>query len=437
MRRKNRKSDATEAVEPAKKVVCGGTPDGPISGLEGRRATAVRLVVCIHGYEQQLRTRGQSPPAAVNEWTLHTSLSGGSSGSYVQLSPRWPQQQQQQQGHDAALGALRPPGQGRQDGNGQSRLSGERRTHLTPPGGSGATTGQPQAAPACAKSRACAAAWQPTTWSTASVLAALVASPHECAHGFGYDAGHGIRLAQLLERVGVHCTSVGKASQAADNELAAAPGTCSDSSTSHHLLKPLTKTPILCPVRLDSSTPLSTRRSPVPLCRRALPLVRSCSLDSIQQQQQRGSPCWVKLNRRISPLPPESAFDVACSAGADVFAVKIEQSGGLFAAQRVAAIADAAGIAVYGGTMLEGAVGTIAAAHLFSTFQHLQWGTELFGPLLLAEEILVQPLGYHDFHLDVPTAPGLGIELDEDRISAFRRDAKRASVTVISSAAGA
>lgn len=133
---------------------------------------------------------------------------------------------------------------------------------------------------------------------------------------------------------------------------------------------------------------------------------------------------------------PESAFDVACSAGADVFAIKIEQSGGLFAAQRVAAVADAAGIAVYGGTMLEGAVGTIAAAHLFSTFQHLQWGTELFGPLLLAEEILVAPLKYHDFHLDVPTTPGLGIELDEDRISAFRRDAKRASVTVINNAAG-
>ncbi len=42
-------------------------------------------------------------------------------------------------------------------------------------------------------------------------------------------------------------------------------------------------------------------------------------------------------------------------AGADVFAIKIEQSGGLFAAQRVAAIADAAGIELYGGTMPEGA----------------------------------------------------------------------------------
>ncbi|WP_200878020.1 muconate/chloromuconate family cycloisomerase [Burkholderia paludis] len=119
---------------------------------------------------------------------------------------------------------------------------------------------------------------------------------------------------------------------------------------------------------------------------------------------------------------PESAFEIARNAGADVFAIKIEQSGGLFAAQQVAAIADAAGIELYGGTMLEGAVSTIASAHLFASFRHLQWGTELFGPLLLTEEILARPLDYSDFELTVPTGPGLGIELDEDRVRHFMRD---------------
>ncbi|GAB2454809.1 muconate/chloromuconate family cycloisomerase [Comamonas humi] len=124
---------------------------------------------------------------------------------------------------------------------------------------------------------------------------------------------------------------------------------------------------------------------------------------------------------------PASAFALARVAGADVFAIKTEQSGGLQAAQQVAAIADAAGIELYGGTMLEGAVGTIAAAHAFATFRDLQWGTELFGPLLLTEEILVQPLQYRDFQLAVPTTPGLGIALDEERVQFFRRDRKRAS----------
>jgi muconate cycloisomerase len=88
----------------------------------------------------------------------------------------------------------------------------------------------------------------------------------------------------------------------------------------------------------------------------------------------------------------------------------------------VAAIADAAGIELYGGTMLEGAFSTIASAHLFASFDNLQWGTELFGPLLLTEEILRQPLDYSDYELTVPTGPGLGIELDEAAIQRFTRD---------------
>ncbi|MCW1384087.1 muconate/chloromuconate family cycloisomerase [Novosphingobium sp. KCTC 2891] len=119
---------------------------------------------------------------------------------------------------------------------------------------------------------------------------------------------------------------------------------------------------------------------------------------------------------------PRSAFRLASSAAARVFAVKIAQSGGLLAGGEVAAIAAASGVELYGGTMLEGGVGTIASAHLFSTFPELSWGTELFGPLLLTEEILSEPLGYADFELAVPTGPGLGIALDADKIAFFRRD---------------
>ncbi len=127
---------------------------------------------------------------------------------------------------------------------------------------------------------------------------------------------------------------------------------------------------------------------------------------------------------------PETAFELAKVSGADVFAIKIEQSGGLFNAQRVAAIADAAGIELYGGTMLEGSVGTAASAHAFSTFANLQWGTELFGPLLLTEEILANPLTYDDFELSVPDGPGLGIALDDDRVKFFLRDGPRKTVSV-------
>ncbi|OHT19154.1 muconate/chloromuconate family cycloisomerase [Edaphosphingomonas haloaromaticamans] len=124
---------------------------------------------------------------------------------------------------------------------------------------------------------------------------------------------------------------------------------------------------------------------------------------------------------------PSSAFDYAASAAADVFAVKIQQSGGLHAACKVGAIADAAGIALYGGTMLEVGIATAASAHVFATFPRLAFQTELFGPLLVTEEILAEPLRYADFALKVPDGPGLGVSLDMDRVAFFRRDADRKS----------
>jgi len=119
---------------------------------------------------------------------------------------------------------------------------------------------------------------------------------------------------------------------------------------------------------------------------------------------------------------PRSALRIAAANAAGVFALKIAQSGGLFATAEVAAIGTAAGIGLYGGTMLEGSVGTAASAHVFATLPDLAWGTELFGPLLQTEEILTTPLAYGDFSLAVPAGPGLGIELDPDKIAFFRRD---------------
>src|SRR3546814_8760573 len=83
--------------------------------------------------------------------------------------------------------------------------------------------------------------------------------------------------------------------------------------------------------------------------------------------------------------------------------------------------------------MLEGAVGTVISAHVFATFANRQWGTELFGPLLLTEEILAVPLDYSDFQLTVPDGPGLGITLDEDRVQFFRRDRATRTVSLASS----
>jgi muconate cycloisomerase len=178
---------------------------------------------------------------------------------------------------------------------------------------------------------------------------------------------------------------------------------------------------------------------------RCIPALEDAGCDLVEQPIAQSNRAGMARLARASRIPimadealhgPETAFDLAANAAADVFAVKILPSGGLNAAARVAAIADAAGIGLYGGTMLEGAVATIAAAHLFTSFPHLEWGTELFGPLLLTEDILVQPLDYSNFGLTVPNGPGLGIELDESRLDRFRRDRARRSVHVVNTRKG-
>ncbi|HLX00534.1 MAG TPA: muconate/chloromuconate family cycloisomerase [Trinickia sp.] len=172
----------------------------------------------------------------------------------------------------------------------------------------------------------------------------------------------------------------------------------------------------------------------------AIGRLADAGVDLVEQPIDTGNPRGLKRLTALARVPvmadeslhgPVDAFALASTKSADVFAVKIAQSGGLTGAADVAAIALASGIDLYGGTMLEGAVGTIASAQLFSTFDELKWGTELFGPLLLTEEILTEPLRYENFSLALPDGPGLGIELDWERIGRLRRDATRgASVTV-------
>jgi muconate cycloisomerase len=133
---------------------------------------------------------------------------------------------------------------------------------------------------------------------------------------------------------------------------------------------------------------------------------------------------------------PADAFTLARVRACDVFALKIAKSGGLSATARVAAVAEAAGIQLYGGTMLEGTIGTLASAHLFAALpQPLAYGTELFGPLLLEDDVVAERPAYADFALSVPRKPGLGVGLDEDKLAFYRRDRREKQVQVPASAA--
>jgi muconate cycloisomerase len=119
---------------------------------------------------------------------------------------------------------------------------------------------------------------------------------------------------------------------------------------------------------------------------------------------------------------PADAIEIVRQEAADVFALKLTKAGGPWATLQCAAIAQAAGIPLYGGCMLESGVGTAAYLHVFAALGGMTQGCELFGPLLLTDDILTQPLTYGDFAIHLHSGPGFGVTLDEDKLAHYRRD---------------
>ncbi|MET7992138.1 muconate cycloisomerase family protein [Amycolatopsis sp. NPDC005232] len=118
---------------------------------------------------------------------------------------------------------------------------------------------------------------------------------------------------------------------------------------------------------------------------------------------------------------PADALDAVGRRACDSVAVKPGKAGGLRAARLVTDVLDTAGIGTYGGTAIEGPIGTAASAQLFATFPRLAHGCELVGPLLLSDTVTAEPLSYADGELIVPTGPGVGVRLDQDKVGRYRR----------------
>jgi muconate cycloisomerase len=114
-------------------------------------------------------------------------------------------------------------------------------------------------------------------------------------------------------------------------------------------------------------------------------------------------------------------LDVARAGAADVVSLKLVKHGGLLATRDVAAVAGAAGIGLYGGCLLESSVGVAAHLHVFTGLRDLAWGCEHFGPQILTGDLVTEPLRFQDFHIHLPTGPGLGVTLDPEQLRRYAR----------------
>jgi muconate cycloisomerase len=169
-----------------------------------------------------------------------------------------------------------------------------------------------------------------------------------------------------------------------------------------------------------------------PTAARSLPGLAELGVAPVEQPL----PVWniggmARLRARsgVPPLMADecvfSAHDmlaVAQAAAADVVSLKLVKHGGLVNLRKVAAVAEAAGIDLYGGCLLESSIGAAAHLHAFAGLRALGWGCEHFGPQILTDDLVTEPLRFEGFQVHLPAGPGIGVTLDHDRLRSYARD---------------
>lgn len=173
--------------------------------------------------------------------------------------------------------------------------------------------------------------------------------------------------------------------------------------------------------------------------RRHVPELADAGVDLIEQPVARwntealaslvATPMRALIMADESVCTPQDAFALGRQHASHVFSLKVAKHGGLHRTRKVAAVAEAADIGWYGGTMLETSLGSAASAHVFATLAGTHHGCELFGPQLLMDDIVEKPMTVRDFELVIPDGPGYGVTVDEAKLARF--DRARAGLTPV------
>lgn len=163
---------------------------------------------------------------------------------------------------------------------------------------------------------------------------------------------------------------------------------------------------------------------------RCLPILAEIGVTLIEQPL----PAWniagmarLRTRSTVPLMADECVFsthdmlDVARAGAADVVSLKLVKHGGMLAMREVASVARAAGIGLYGGCLLESSIGAAAHLQVFAGLRDLAWGCEHFGPQILTGDLVTEPLRFADFHIHLPTGPGIGVTLDQDKLRRYAR----------------
>jgi muconate cycloisomerase len=132
----------------------------------------------------------------------------------------------------------------------------------------------------------------------------------------------------------------------------------------------------------------------------------------------------VPLSADESLSSEASLIEIIRRRAASLIQTKSGKNGGLFYCKRLWAIARAAGLAALPGNHPTTSVAATAMAHLCAAWPgDLPVGEFSNGPTdVLADDIVLEPMRLIKGKINLPSGPGLGIELDEDKIKRYRVD---------------
>ncbi|MGH2550747.1 MAG: mandelate racemase/muconate lactonizing enzyme family protein [Thermomicrobiales bacterium] len=115
---------------------------------------------------------------------------------------------------------------------------------------------------------------------------------------------------------------------------------------------------------------------------------------------------------------PREMMRIAELRAADLVNIKLMKTGGLFRALQLNAIAVTAGIRAQVGTMVESSIASAAGLHLAMALGNVRT-IEMGGPNMISHDIGNLKSYYSTNRIDLPDAPGLGIEIDEQALTHF------------------
>lgn len=119
----------------------------------------------------------------------------------------------------------------------------------------------------------------------------------------------------------------------------------------------------------------------------------------------------------------QDAYELAQAQAVDVLCIKLYKTGGIRPAKKIAAVAEAANLRLnIGGLAVQSRLEAAAGAQFLATLppHTVMPGAEfIFGLGVQGDDPITVENGFviEDGHVDVPTGPGLGVEVDEEAVS--------------------